>query len=119
MRQSLTATRVFFVLTLLPVCLLLVASLSCVRLSRRASLSGGQTAPPVIHGGAAPQGLINLNTATPEELEKLPGIGKGLAARIIDFRAQFGRFRRAEHLIMVRGIGDVRFRALRALVTVE
>jgi competence ComEA-like helix-hairpin-helix protein len=62
---------------------------------------------------------INLNTATMGELEKLPGIGKGLAERIIDHREKFGPFRRTEHLIIVRGFSDKRFRALRDLITVE
>jgi len=63
--------------------------------------------------------LININTASANELETLPGIGKGLAQRIIDHRERFGPFRRAEHLIIVRGISDKRFRALRDLVAVE
>ena len=62
---------------------------------------------------------ININTAPAAELEKLPGIGKGLAERIIDHRERFGPFRRPEHLIIVRGISDKRFRALRDLITVE
>jgi competence ComEA-like helix-hairpin-helix protein len=62
---------------------------------------------------------VNLNTATTEELERLPGIGKGLAARIIAHREEYGPFRRAEHLIIVRGISERRFQSLRALITVE
>jgi len=62
---------------------------------------------------------ININTATPNELETLPGIGKALAARIIEHREKYGRFRRPEHLIIVRGISDGRFRALRESITVE
>ena len=62
---------------------------------------------------------INLNTASANELETLPGIGKGLAARIIENREKYGAFRRPEHLLMVRGISDQRFRALRERVTVE
>jgi len=62
---------------------------------------------------------ININTASADELEKLPGIGKGLAERIIEHRAKFGPFRKPEHLIIVRGISDKRFRALQDLITVE
>jgi competence ComEA-like helix-hairpin-helix protein len=62
---------------------------------------------------------ININTASGRDLEKLPGIGKGLAERIIQHREKYGPFRRAEHLIIVRGISDRRFRALRDLITVE
>ena len=62
---------------------------------------------------------ININTASVKELEKLPGIGKGLAERIVEHREKYGPFRRPEHLIMVRGISDKRFRALRDSITVE
>jgi competence protein ComEA len=62
---------------------------------------------------------ININTAPIGELEKLPGIGKGLAERIVDHRERFGPFRRTEHLIIVRGISDRRFRTLQDLITVE
>ena len=62
---------------------------------------------------------ININTAATKDLETLPGIGKGLAERIVDHREKYGPFRRPEHLIIVRGISDKRFRALRELITVE
>jgi competence ComEA-like helix-hairpin-helix protein len=62
---------------------------------------------------------ININTAPIRELEKLPGIGQGLAERIVDHRERFGPFRRSENLIIVRGISDRRFRTLRELITVE
>jgi competence ComEA-like helix-hairpin-helix protein len=62
---------------------------------------------------------ININTASVKELEKLPGIGRGLAERIIEHREKYGPFRRPEHLIMVRGISDKRFRVLRDSVTIE
>lgn len=62
---------------------------------------------------------ININTASVNDLEALPGIGKSLAERIIEHRDKFGPFRRPEHLIIVRGISDKRFRALRDLITVE
>ena len=62
---------------------------------------------------------ININTASASELEQLPGIGKGLAERIIEHREKFGPFRRPEHLIIVRGISDKRFRALQDLITVK
>jgi competence protein ComEA len=59
---------------------------------------------------------LDLNTATARQLEALPGIGEALAARIVEHRQRYGRFRRAEHLIMVRGMSDRRFRKLRELV---
>jgi competence ComEA-like helix-hairpin-helix protein len=62
---------------------------------------------------------INVNTASAKELETLPGIGQGYAERIVEYREKYGPFRRAEHLMMVRGISDKRFRALRDLITIE
>jgi competence ComEA-like helix-hairpin-helix protein len=103
-------------LLLLLTCALLIASSACVKLPRNTLQASGQTAPPVERTQTS---LININTASPEELEKLPGIGRGLAARIIAYRSEFGRFRRAEHLMMVSGISERRFRAVRASITVE
>jgi competence protein ComEA len=52
-------------------------------------------------------------------LEKLPGVGPALAARIVEQRERFGPFRRAEHLMLVRGISERRFRQLRPFVNAE
>jgi competence protein ComEA len=62
---------------------------------------------------------INLNTASIDELETLPGIGRVIAERIVAYRTQFGPFRRPEHLMMVRGISDRKFREIQMLVSVE
>lgn len=89
---------------------------SCVKLPRRYLHTGGQTAPRVSERGAP---LININTASAEELEKLPGIGTGLSERIIAHRKEYGRFRRPEHLLMVRGISTRRFHGLQPFITAE
>jgi len=62
---------------------------------------------------------ININTAASQEREKLPGVGQGIAERIVAHRQQYGPFRRAEHLLMVRGISDRKFRELRAMIVAE
>ena len=102
--------------------LTLIFSLSACARREVPSLSTTQTQANDQQSAAAKQSAparININTATANELETLPGIGKGLAARIIEHRKDYGPFRRPEHLIMVRGISDQRFRALRDLITVE
>ena len=68
---------------------------------------------------AAKPAPINLNTASAMELERLPGVGPVLAERIITYRNEHGRFRRAEHLMMVRGVSDRKFREIRPMVKVE
>ncbi len=62
---------------------------------------------------------ININTATLEELEKLPRVGEILAQKIVEHREKFGKFRKAEYLMLVDGISDSRFREIRNLVKVE
>lgn len=96
-----------------------LASIGCVKRSIQTKTNDQQS-------GASPQaistpsrGRININTATANELETLPGIGKGLAERIVDHREKYGPFRRSEHLVIVRGISDRRFRALRDSISVE
>ncbi|HEX9313330.1 MAG TPA: helix-hairpin-helix domain-containing protein [Actinomycetota bacterium] len=68
-------------------------------------------------GGEAGQ-LVNLNTATLDELETLSGIGEVLGQRIIDYREQHGPFRTIEDLMNVSGIGDKRFADLKPYITV-
>jgi competence ComEA-like helix-hairpin-helix protein len=103
-------------------CLALTLSPACVKLPRRARVANAETAAPQPTSNAgvidSPK-LININRATREELARLPGIGDGIAARIVEHRERFGAFRRAEHLLMVRGISERRYEQLRALVTVE
>lgn len=62
---------------------------------------------------------VDINHASAEELEKLPQIGKELARRIIEYRERNGAFRRTEHLILVCGMTDKKFRELKNLVKAE
>ena len=62
---------------------------------------------------------ININTASTAELQRIPHIGEKLAAKIIEHREVNGPFRRAEHLMLIQGISDKRFRKIRPLVRVE
>jgi len=69
---------------------------------------------------AKPSGaaLVNLNTATVEQLDRLPGVGPKTAALIIDYRQKNGGFKKVEDLMNIRGIGEKSFLKLRPLITV-
>lgn len=67
---------------------------------------------------AVPQ-LVDLNEATPRQLEALPGIGPVLASRIIEYRQRQGGFRSKSELRTVSGIGPKRYAALKDMVTVS
>ena len=62
---------------------------------------------------------LNLNTATVEELTQLPGIGETLAARIVEYRTAQGPFERIEDIMLVSGIGQGKFDAMKEQITVE
>jgi competence protein ComEA len=66
--------------------------------------------------GTAPGQPVDINTATLAELDTLPGVGPVLAQRILDWRAQNGRFTSVEELGEVSGIGDAVLARLRPLV---
>jgi competence ComEA-like helix-hairpin-helix protein len=70
-------------------------------------------------GRTLPDLLVNINTATASDLEKLPRIGPKTAERIVSFRETNGPFRRAEDLMLIRGIGEKTFEGLRAYVVVD
>jgi competence ComEA-like helix-hairpin-helix protein len=92
-------------------------SASCAKRSRTVSLATNNRA--MVRAMSPASDRININTASARDLEALPGIGKGLAERIVEHRQKYGPFAKPEHLIMVRGISEHRFAALRELITVE
>jgi len=85
-------------------------------------LAAGAAPPGGVAGAApapsAPAAPLDLNAATFEQLQELPGVGPVLAQRIIDWRIQQGRFTAVEELQEVSGIGEVRYGELRDLVRV-
>lgn len=68
---------------------------------------------------ASSDGIVVLNTATMEDLQRLPGIGPKRAKAILDQRARQGRFRQIEDLMKVKGIGRATIKRLRPLVRLD
>jgi len=74
----------------------------------------GQTTKLSVPG----QGTVNINTAGPAELQRLPGVGPSTAQKIIDHRATNGPFRAPEELMDVKGIGPKKFEKMRPFVRI-
>ncbi|SFB72170.1 helix-hairpin-helix domain-containing protein [Butyrivibrio sp. YAB3001] len=63
-------------------------------------------------------GLVNINKASKEELKTLPGIGDGIAGRIIDYRTENGDFSKIEDIMKISGIKDKMFSKIKDRITV-
>lgn len=63
-------------------------------------------------------GKLNINVASIENLCLLPGIGEGLAQRIIDYRQNIGPFASVEEIRFVDGMGEKKFSAIREFITI-
>jgi competence ComEA-like helix-hairpin-helix protein len=77
--------------------------------------------PPIWQPAAAPRQeaeRININTASAEELMRIPGIGPALAARIVEYRSKHGRFKRPQEVIIVRGMSAKRYRQIAHLIRI-
>jgi competence protein ComEA len=98
-------------------CVLLLCSMSPRSVFAQPSERTG-----VAENGAGPgerTGVVNVNTATASELERLPRVGPARAQAILALRAQLKRFSKVEQLLRVKGIGRATFRKLRPLLALE
>lgn len=95
-----------------------------------ASASVGRAAQPPSHPASSPShpasspsrpasidGVVNLNTATPEELQLLPGVGEVRAVAIVARRKERGGFKNVDELLDVKGIGEAMLERMRPFVT--
>ena len=80
------------------------------------ALIGG---PSLAAGEVKLTGTVNLNTATADELQLLPGIGESRAQAVIAMRKQRGGFKSVTELTDVKGIGDAALAKLRPFVRIE
>ncbi len=69
--------------------------------------------------GTAVKQVIDLNTATAEQLDSLPGVGPATAAAIIEHRSRVGRFRSVNQLLDVPGIGEAKLASMRKQLSVS
>ena len=86
----------------------------CVERSREQLLQGSEA-----DASATDVRRININTASADDLEALPGIGRAIAERIVTYRSQHGPFSRVEHVMLVRGISERKFLDIQPLITVH
>lgn len=68
---------------------------------------------------AVTETTIDVNTCSANDLETIPHVGEKLAQKILEHRQIYGKFRKVEHLLLVEGISDRRFREIKSLVKVE
>ena len=73
---------------------------------------------PAVESETAISYPLDLNRATAEQLQTLPGIGPAIAQRIVDYRQKHGEFETKEALMEVSGIGQKRFDAIDSMITV-
>ena len=76
------------------------------------------SATTTIAGGNSGSGRININTATADQLDTLPGVGPSTAKAIITYRTQKGSFKKTSDLLNVPGIGPAKYDAMKGQVTV-
>ena len=92
--------------TALALCVLLLPGTPAVAWPMQASAPAAEKAP------------LNLNAATVEQLETLPGIGRKVAERILEYRAKNGAFKKIEELMNVKGIGEKSFLKIKPRISV-
>jgi competence protein ComEA len=81
--------------------------------------AASRTSTPAESDKAQVMGVVNINTATPEQLELLPGIGPAKALAIVEDRKVHGPFERVDDLVRVSGIGEQALQRLRPHVVVR
>jgi competence protein ComEA len=101
-------------------------SISVIRSARAIGLAlllllgpGLIAAPALGAGGGQLSGVVNVNTATAEQLMLLPGIGEAKARAILGRRKEKGAFKKVDELLEVKGIGTAALERIRPFVAIQ
>jgi competence ComEA-like helix-hairpin-helix protein len=78
--------------------------------------SAGDPCTTTVEYSTPSETQININFASIEDIERLPGVGPVLATRIVEHRKKYGPFKRPEHIIVVDGISEARFHKLKPFI---
>lgn len=84
-----------------------------------AGVSVSRQPTPQSSGSQQTPGIININTASASELEKLPGVGPARAEAIIQYRNANGGFKTPEEIMNISGIGEKTFEKMKGMITVK
>jgi competence protein ComEA len=108
--------------------LLLVLFAAFVILAPQSALAAAEKAVEPIKAGAEKaatkkaanvlSGPVNINTASAEELAKLPGIGPKIAEDIVKYRKENGDFKTTKDITKVKGVGDKKYESIKDKITV-
>jgi len=94
------------------------ATARVVALAAALGFVGGLAHASQVKPAAAPTVVVDINSASADELATIPGIGQALASRIVEMRDKEGPFRKIEDLLKVKGIGEKSFEKLRPYVRI-
>ena len=97
---------------------LALIALVCLATVSHAAQAPRAKAPAGTAATAPSTTMININTASATDLERLPGIGAKTASRIVEYRQKNGPFKKVEELMNVRGVGEKNFLKLRTQISV-
>lgn len=100
-------------------CIGVILILFSIAISSACSSPENFVEPAPIKSAISAQETININTAGKEELQRIPYVGEKMADAIITHREKFGAFSRPEHLILLNGFSDERFRRIRHLISID
>jgi competence protein ComEA len=101
--------------------ILAVVAMAAIPAAAQQKSAASKPAPAAKAAGkpAVPTSPVNINTATQEQLEALPGLGAKVAQRIIEYRQKNGNFKKVEDLMNVKGIGEKSFLKLKPMLTIS